>query len=104
MCFDQNMLSPLVLLASLWLLNAQKYCVNDSTVVYNYENVPSVIGTLINCLNAVQDGLLAPFYETGSRINVSTEIFLNNLISVDEVSSTVSLDLYFNTMWVRANQ
>jgi hypothetical protein len=37
------------------------YCVNDSTIVYTYENDPSIIGTFINCLDAVQDGLVAPY-------------------------------------------
>jgi hypothetical protein len=77
------------------------YCVNDSTIVYNYENDASIIGTFINCLDAVQDGLVAPYYDLGGRINVSTEMFLNNLIAVDEVESTVTLDVFFSVYWVR---
>lgn len=76
------------------------YCVNESSVVYNFEGAPSVVATLLNCLRAVQDGLIAPYYDTKVRINVSTEVLLNNLISVNEVSSSVSLDLFFATSWV----
>ena len=76
------------------------YCVNESTVVYDYEIEPSIIGTFVNCLKTVQDAMIAPYYDTGARINVSTEVFLNNLISIDEVSSTVTMDFFFYTVWV----
>lgn len=76
------------------------YCVNETSVVYNFEGEPSVIGTLLNCLRAVQDGMIAPYYDTKARINVSTEVILNNLISINEVTSTVSLDFFFQTSWV----
>ena len=76
------------------------YCVNESTLVYDYENEPSIVGTFVNCLRTVQDAMIAPYYDLGSRINVSTEVFLNNLISIDEVSSTVTIDFFFKTYWV----
>ena len=76
------------------------YCVNESTIVYGLGGQPSIVGTLVNCLRNVQDGLTSPYYSTGKRINVSTEVFLNNLISVNEVSNTVSLDIFFSTNWV----
>lgn len=76
------------------------YCVNESTLAYDYENNPSIIGTFVNCLRTVQDAMIAPYYDLGSRINVSTEVFLNNLISIDEVSSTVTVDFFFKTFWV----
>lgn len=76
------------------------YCIDESKVVYNYEGVPSVIGTFINCLKGVGDAMIAPYYDTKMQINVSTEVFLNNLINVDEVSSTVTVDLFFNILWV----
>jgi len=76
------------------------YCVNESTLVYDYENEPSIVGTFVNCLRTVQDAMIAPYYDLGSRINVSTEVFLNNLISIDEVSSTVTVDFFFKTFWV----
>lgn len=80
---------------------ANNYCIDNSTVVYTYEGVPSIVGTFINCLKTVQDAMIAPYYDTGVRINVSTEVFLNNLINIDEVSSSVTLDFFFNTIWVK---
>lgn len=93
-----------ILLGVSCLVGAQhhniNYCINESTVVYDYEKEPSIIGTFVNCLRTVQDAMIAPYYDTGVRINVSTEVFLNNLISIDEVSSTVTMDFFFNTIWV----
>lgn len=80
--------------------HSQNYCVDESSLVYTYENEPSIVGTFVECLKTVQDAMIAPYYDTGVRINVSTEVFLNNLIDVDEVSSTVTLDFFFNTIWV----
>ena len=78
----------------------QEYCINESSVVYNYEGAPSIVGTLVNCLENIQDEMIAPYYDTTQRVNVSTEVFLNNLVNVDEVSSTVTFDFFFNTIWV----
>ena len=76
------------------------YCVNDSSVVYMYDGVPSIVGTFVNCLKNVQDAMIAPFYDNGQIINVSTEVFLNNLILVDEAASSITLDFFFLTYWV----
>lgn len=76
------------------------YCVNESSVVWINERQPSIIGTFVNCLIYTQDAMIAPYYTTAKIINVSTEIFLNNLIKVDEVTSTVTLDFFFVTYWV----
>ena len=83
------------------IINAAQYCVNDSTISYDFEGNPAIIGTFVNCLKSVQDAMIAPFYDNTRRINVSTEVFLNNLISVNEVESAVTLDIYFSTSWVR---
>lgn len=88
-----------VLLLCLWNRVAA-YCVNESSVVWIDEYQPSIIGTFVNCLIYAQDAMIAPYYTTGQQINVSTELFLNNLIKVDEVTSTVTLDFFFLTYWV----
>ena len=81
--------------------NANKtYCVNESSVVWNYAHEPSIIGTFVNCIANVQDAMLAPYYARGQIINVSTAVFLNNLISVDEVTTSVTLDFFFMNEWV----
>jgi hypothetical protein len=40
------------------------------------------------------------YYLNGQVFNVTSQILLNNLIKVDEVSSTVSFDFYFRVYWI----
>jgi hypothetical protein len=84
------------------IVTSSKYCIDNSTVIYLYNGEPSIIGTFISCLRSTQDALISPFYDDGKTVNVTTEVILNNLINVDEVSSSVELDFFFITSWVRS--
>lgn len=79
---------------------AHQYCVNESSLVYALNNEISIIDTLVVCLQNIGDSLLFPGYRTGKTVNVSTQVTLNNLISVDELSDSVNLDLFFFLEWV----
>lgn len=74
-------------------------CVNDTDIVYDVYGLPSIIGTFSKCLENVQDIMIAPYFTSHQQMNISTEIELNNLVSIDELSSTVTLDLFFDITW-----
>ena len=88
------------LLLGLCMSSVLSYCVDNTTIAYTASGAPSIIGTFYNCLETVQDGLIASFYDNNIAMNVSTEMWLNNLINVDEASSTVTLDILFIMVWV----
>jgi hypothetical protein len=94
--------APVGVAADNGLRSNRTFCVNSSDLVWNsMTNQPSIIGTFIKCLENVQDAMIAPYYEDSLPINVSTQIYLNNLIQINEISSSVELDFQFFIGWVK---
>jgi hypothetical protein len=77
-----------------------KYCIDSSTVQYGLNNKASVMGTFIECISKVQDIMISPTYYTNEPVRVNSSITLNNLISIDELSGQVAVDLMLNLRWV----
>lgn len=77
------------------------YCVNESSLVYSPHGPVSIMGTLAKCMeNMGGDIVFYPGYNTGSMVNVSVYVSLNNLILIDEVTNTVTLDVYMYLSWI----
>lgn len=59
---------------------------------------------LYNCSNNIPGAMMIPSlypYENGTfhPVNVSVQLVLNNLISIDDVTSEVRLDFWFRNFW-----
>jgi hypothetical protein len=81
-------------------VNRTKYCVDESTVVFTaYNNQPSIIGTLLNCLLEIQDAMVSPVYSLGETLNISTTVVLNNLVSISEMTNEAVFDLVLLLRW-----
>jgi hypothetical protein len=75
-------------------------CVNSSSLVYDSNGVVSIMKTFQLCLeNIGGDGPLFPGYSTGGQVAVEVDVSLDNLIRIDEVTNTVSLDFFLNLEW-----
>lgn len=60
----------------------------------------SILGTILGCLIATANSNLPPSYVQGSGPTiVHSDIVLNNLVEIDELSGSVKLDFYFRLNW-----
>ena len=77
------------------------YCINESTIVYtDYDNQPSVVGTLIKCMQSIQDSLLCPIYNSQIPLVVNVTTVFNNLIAVQELTLEVQFDFLSVMSWI----
>jgi len=72
---------------------------NNDTVYFDFQGNVLAEKTIVNCINSF-DSLLYPGLAYGSIETVNITIYINNLISIQEVSNTVSLDFFVNLKWV----
>lgn len=58
------------------------------------------MGSFQQCLKYIGgDGPLFPGYSTGEQVQVQVDVSLDNLIEIDEVTNTVTLDFFLNLQW-----
>ena len=93
-----HLLVLFALFSSCWATNSS-YCINESDIVYDFNHNPSIIGTFLNCLANVQDALIYPGYSAGSILNISANLQINNLISIDELTDIVTFDVSLMVQW-----
>lgn len=79
--------------------NTNKFCVNESTLVFAGNGRVSVVNTILACLNNVMDGLTEPNLWNNQILNISFNVVLNNIVSIDELQNTVTLDFLFFMQW-----
>jgi hypothetical protein len=61
---------------------------------------PDIARAMYNCSSNILNTFLIPSYYPGSQpVNVSVQIVLNNLISINEVDGVAKLDLYLRLTW-----
>jgi len=72
---------------------------NNNTVYFDFQGNVLVEKTIVNCVNSF-DALLYPGLAFGTVETVNITIYINNLISIQEVSNTASLDFFVNLKWV----
>ena len=73
-------------------------CVQPKDMIY-YANTVSIQEALRTCLTFVKDAALIPGYVTGEVSNVSAQIYINNLIGIDEISNTATIDFFMTLRW-----
>lgn len=76
-----------------------EFCVNETTLVYGMNNRVSITDTIVQCLLTLKDGQLFPGYITQTMVNVSVQVVLNNLVSIDPLSDSVTIDFFLNFQW-----
>lgn len=80
--------------------NANYVCTN---VTYDEFGQPDVTATLYNCAANMQDPVLPISYLSGryndTALEVKSQFVLNNLIAVDELENTATLDFYYRNYW-----
>lgn len=74
------------------------------SICYNVSYLPSgevdITGTLYLCSSQIADPLLVPSYQKGiSSFNVTAQLAINNLMSIDEINGQVTMDLFFRLSW-----
>jgi hypothetical protein len=78
-------------------------CVDNSTVVIAENGVVSFTQTFITCLQNINDPLIFPGYffpnVPSDPLKIAAQVALNNLIAVNEIDSTVTLDFFFRLYW-----
>lgn len=58
------------------------------------------MGTLDACMkNMGGDIVFYPGYSTGEMVNVSVTVSLNNIIDINEIKNSISLDMYLYFSW-----
>ncbi len=66
----------------------------------NSSSKVDISGTMFACQAAMVDPLLPISYDTSSgNITVKVQFALNNLISIDEIGGTATLDFFFRLYW-----
>ena len=81
------------------ITNSTRYCITEADLVYDFNDEVTFVGTFFKCLGNVQDALTAPFYTTGKTINVSSQILINSLISLDELTNSYTFDCFLFYQW-----
>ena len=88
----------LFLISKILLSEARNPC---TTVNIDEYGTPLITEALYNCSLRMNSPLLPVSFANGSEpINISVQIVLNNLISIDEIRGIVQLDIYFRFSWV----
>jgi len=59
----------------------------------------SIWSTIESCLEKISDPTLPPCFATGSAATVIGQISLNNLIDINPIANTVTLDMYVRLYW-----
>lgn len=74
-------------------------CVNDSTISYHRSGQVAVLKTFATCIENVLDPLLFEGYATQQSIPFKAQVSLNNLVEVNEVQNTVTIDFLLRVYW-----
>jgi hypothetical protein len=77
-------------------------CINESSVVYHSSGAPSFSKTFAICLENALDPLLFGGYATGTLIPFEAQVSLNNVVAVNEVENTVTIDFLLRVYWTDA--
>lgn len=72
----------------------QTYCIDNSTLVYGLDNLVIIQESLINCLSTF-DALIYPGLEYGKEVIVNTTFYVNNLVAITEIDSSVEFDFSY---------
>jgi hypothetical protein len=78
------------------------YCLDKAGLVrMNGTGAVSITQTFIQCLNNIADPVLWPGYDevTQQALVITTQVALNNLIKIDEVSDQVQFDFFIRQYW-----
>jgi hypothetical protein len=76
-------------------------CLNSTDLENSkYMDSTSVQSALKLCFERILDPLMYPGYVKGSLMNLSISFNLNNLIEVNEVKNTITLDFFINMQWI----
>ncbi len=73
-------------------------------VILNRQGIIDIGAMLANCSANIPSPLSPPsYFITGNAnarpVNVSVQLALNNLISVDDLTSSITMDFYFRQTW-----
>jgi hypothetical protein len=106
--FKRNVLYAIIKLAILSLLALScsskgifPDCLNASDINPNeYMNSTSVQNALKLCFSRVKDPLAYHGYVDGSFNNITSGVVLNNIVSINEVDATVTLDIFHILEWL----
>lgn len=90
--------SPAPLLLSTSTVQPENYC-NNNTIYYDFQGNVLIQQTLADCI-ATFDALTYPGLQYGQTEFINITYFINNLISIEEVSNSVTLDFLVSTLWV----
>jgi hypothetical protein len=74
-------------------------CVNETELIYAPDGYLSIQDSLAACLNNVHDPQLFPNFYLKTPLNISVQIALVDLISVTEITSSVTMSCFFRLYW-----
>lgn len=97
-----SMLLPSILLCHLMSSAASKELQYPPCAYAQLDSngAPDIARAMYNCsANILNTFLIPSYYPESQPVNVSVQIVLNNLISIDEVEGVAKLDLYFRLTW-----
>lgn len=75
-------------------------CINSTEVVYSPDGSASIMETFQKCIERIGgDAVFFPGFDTGKKLSVDMAVSLNNLVDINEVTNTISLDFFLTMGW-----
>ena len=100
MILPLSLIIPIVVIVQLnSVYAALRECVNASSLTFDDDDNVAVEEALATCLKNIKDPSMTPMLKTGIPLDVNVTVYINNLISINEIENTATIDLFIAFNW-----